>query len=27
VHFLKLYVDRMWEMERNMKIRNEKMGF
>ena len=26
-HFLKLYVDRMWEMECNMKIRNEKMGF
>jgi hypothetical protein len=25
--FLKLYVDRMWEMECNMKIRNEKMGF
>ena len=27
MHFLKLYVDRMWEMECNMKIRNEKMGF
>jgi hypothetical protein len=26
VHFLKLYVDRIWEMDCNMKIRKEKMG-
>ena len=26
-HFLKLYVDRLWEMDYNIKIRNEKIDF